>query len=128
MESISSGQRRQTLFGAVRRAHLERLVRAAGVVLWSWVAWAVVQTPRVAEACAVCSAGRDEENAAAFLISTIFMSLLPLIAIGSIVYLLWRRIQKFEAEKEARLEAGLEAGVALSSPSTPPSSPRAESA
>jgi hypothetical protein len=124
MESISSGQRRQTLFGAVRRAHLGRLVRAAGVVLSSWVAWAVVQTPRVAEACAVCSAGRDEENAAAFLISTIFMSLLPLIAIGSIVYLLWRRIQKFEAEKEARLEAG----VSLSSPSTPPSSPRAESA
>jgi len=57
-----------------------------------------VQLPVVAQACSVCSAGRDEENAAAFLLSTIFMSLLPLIAIGTLVYVLWRRIQKLEAE------------------------------
>lgn len=66
------------------------------------VAWVVLQVPRVAEACAVCGTGREDENAAAFLASTIFMSVLPLIAIGTIVYVLWRRIQKFEAEQEAR--------------------------
>ena len=88
----------------------------AGRVLASLAIWVGLQTPRVAEACAVCSAGRDEENAAAFLISTIFMSLLPLIAIGSIVFLLWRRIQKCESEKEARLEAGADLATPAASP------------
>lgn len=74
-------------------------------VMSAVVAWVVVQAPRVAEACSVCSAGRDEENAAAFLLSTIFMSLTPLIVIGSIVYALFRRVRKFEAEQEARREA-----------------------
>jgi hypothetical protein len=55
-------------------------------------------------ACSVCTAGRDEENAAAFLISTIGMSLLPLIVIGSIVFVLWRRIQRFEAKRQAPRE------------------------
>ena len=68
------------------------------------VALVIVYLPNVAGACSVCSAGRDDENAAAFLISTIFMSALPLIAIGAIVYGLVRRIRKFEAEKEALAE------------------------
>ena len=66
-----------------------------------WVAafaWVIVQLPAVAHACSVCTAGRDEENQTAFLLSTLFMSLLPLIAIGTLVYILWRRIQKLEAE------------------------------
>lgn len=103
-----------------RAAHAARRGFPSFVFIAGVISWAVVQVPRVAQACAVCSAGRDEENAAAFLISTIFMSLLPLIAIGSIVYVLWRRIQKFEAEKEARLEAG-------ATRVTPTASPRAGS-
>jgi len=123
MEVFSSTSRRQILFGGLRRA--QRIDRRLGAVTrvapGFLAAWVVLQIPRIAEACAVCSAGRDEENAAAFLISTIFMSLLPLIAIGSIVYVLWRRIQKFEAEKEARLDAG-------ATRATPTASPRAGSA
>jgi hypothetical protein len=67
-----------------------------------WIAafaWMIVYIPAVANACSVCSAGRDEENQTAFLLSTLFMSLLPLIAIGTLVYILWRRIQKLEAAK-----------------------------
>ena len=64
------------------------------------VAWLVVQTPAVAQACAVCTAGKDEENAFAFLMTTIFMSIMPLAAIGTLVFVLWRRIQKLEAEQE----------------------------
>ncbi len=80
----------------------------------------IVHLPQVSEACAVCSAGRDEENAAAFLISTIFMSLTPLIVIGSIIYLLYRRIQKFDAEKEARLQESTSvAPRSLRSPGSP---------
>jgi hypothetical protein len=54
--------------------------------------------PSVAQACAVCTAGRDEENALAFLLSTIGMSLMPLVALGTLVFVLWRRIQKLEME------------------------------
>lgn len=50
----------------------------------------------MALACAVCTAGREDESNAAFLVSTIFLSLLPLIALGTFVYVLWRRFQKLE--------------------------------
>jgi hypothetical protein len=78
----------------------------------------IIHLPRVSDACAVCSAGRDEENAAAFLISTIFMSLTPLLVIGSIVYLLYRRIQKFDAEKEARLQGSISVSSRAPRPQT----------
>ena len=74
--------------------------RAVNGLLVATLSWLIVQLPRVAEACSVCTAGRDEENQTAFLLSTIFMSALPLIAIGTLVYVLWRRIQKLEAETE----------------------------
>ena len=64
------------------------------------VGWLVIHTPTIAEACAVCSAGKDEENAAAFLMSTLFMSVMPLAAIGTLVYVLYKRIQKLEQETE----------------------------
>jgi hypothetical protein len=63
-------------------------------------------SPTLATACSVCTAGRDEENQAAFLLSTLFMSLLPLIVIGSVVFALWRRVQKLEREGDPRLDRG----------------------
>ena len=70
---------------------------------WVWsgvIAWIVtVALPSGAAACAVCTAGKDEENAFAFLITTIFMSLMPLAAIGTLIFVLWRRIQKLDAER-----------------------------
>jgi len=66
------------------------------------VGWLVAQSPKVAAACAVCTAGRDEENAAAFLITTIFMSITPLIAIGTLVFVIWRRMRKLEQQNELR--------------------------
>ena len=60
----------------------------------------LVGAPSVASACAVCTAGRDEENAFAFLMTTLFMSLMPLLATGTLIFVLWRRIQKLEAERE----------------------------
>jgi len=65
--------------------------------------------PGMATACSVCTAGKDEENQLAFLLSTIFMSLLPLIVIGTIVFVLWRRIRKLEQEEAARA-AGIASG------------------
>ena len=72
------------------------LMRGFAIVL----GWVVLQTPSIARACAVCSAGRDEENADAFLWSTLFMSVMPLAAIGTLVYVLYKRMQKLEQETE----------------------------
>lgn len=80
------------------QALLGRRGRTLGVWAGAIVAWAVVAWPSVSVACAVCTAGRDEENQMAFLLSTVGMSLMPLVAIGTLVYVLWRRIQKLEAE------------------------------
>lgn len=86
---------------------------ASGVVL------VFVGAPRLALACAVCSAGREDENQTAFLISTIFMSLLPLAALGTLVYVLWRRYQKLE-QAEAASNADSNRAV---SPVAAPASP-----
>lgn len=75
------------------------------------VAAGLLWAPSIARACAVCTAGRDEENAFAFLMTTIFMSLMPLAAIGLVVFVLWRRMQKLEAEQAAREPASAGAGV-----------------
>lgn len=55
--------------------------------------------PELASACAVCSAGRDEENRFAFLMMTIFMSLTPLGLIGGLVYWIRRRYLALEARE-----------------------------
>ncbi len=84
------------------------------------VCFVSIAMPKMAMACSVCTAGRDEENQTAFLLSTLFMSLLPLVAIGSIIYFLYRRIQKVEAAEEARISAAdaRSGGVELEAPST----------
>ena len=76
------------------------LLRWASVATTATVVSLLVFLPSVASACAVCTAGRDEENAFAFLMTTIFMSIMPLAAVGTLIYVLWRRIQKLEAERE----------------------------
>lgn len=68
-------------------------VKAALALL---VASIAVAMPRVVSACAVCTSGRDDESNTAFLISTIFLSLLPLAALGTLVFVLWRRIRLLE--------------------------------
>jgi heme/copper-type cytochrome/quinol oxidase subunit 2 len=71
--------------------------------IWALVVvWLVtILAPAIASACSVCTAGRDEENQLAFLLSTLFMSLLPLVVIGTMVFVLWRRIRKLESEESA---------------------------
>jgi len=62
---------------------------------------ALVIAPQVASACAVCTAGRDDETLAAFLGTTAFLSVLPLALIGGFVWWLRRRIRALEAERGA---------------------------
>lgn len=62
--------------------------------------------PELASACPVCTAGREEENRQAFLVTTLFLSLLPLSMVGGLVWWLRRR-----ARQAAALEAALRPGT-----------------
>jgi hypothetical protein len=69
-------------------------VKALRTIAIVWLGW--LAAPGLAAACSVCTAGRDEENQLAFLLSTIFMSVLPLLVIGTILFVLWRRFRQAE--------------------------------
>lgn len=53
-------------------------------------------TPSLAEACAVCSAGREDETRTAFIIGTAFMTALPMVLVGGLVW--WIRRKTLEAQ------------------------------
>ncbi len=55
--------------------------------------------PELASACAVCSAGRDDESRFAYLMMTIFMSVTPLALLGGLVYWIRRRYHALEARE-----------------------------
>lgn len=69
-------------------------IRSLGVSLG---VLAILVVPRVSWACAVCSAGREDDTRTAFIVSTIGMTLLPLLLVGAVVWWLRRRI--LESEK-----------------------------
>ena len=85
---------------------MSAILRRTSLVIATLVAVVLVHLPSVASACAVCTAGKDEENAFAFLMTTIFMSIMPLAAVGTVVWVLWRRIQKLEAQREEAAPTG----------------------
>ena len=66
----------------------------------------LVLVPEFASACAVCSAGREEETRFAFLMMTIFMSLTPLALIGGLVFWIRRRYLAMEAREAAESRRG----------------------
>lgn len=66
------------------------------------VTLALALVPGVAEACAVCSAGREDETRTAFIVSTAGMTLLPLLLVGGIALWLRKRFREVEAEESDR--------------------------
>ena len=75
--------------------------RAPGLVLLIFVG-----APRWAEACAVCSAGREDETRTAFIVTTAGMTALPFVLVGGMVWYVRRRF--IEAEKAERRERSSE--------------------
>ncbi len=71
-------------------------------VIRSFLAVLVVSSPEIAQACSVCSAGRDEATRVAFIGTTIFLSVLPLAVIGLGVLWLRRRLREMEAADSDR--------------------------
>ena len=64
--------------------------------------------PRAAAACSVCMSGREDENRLAFILTTVFLTFLPLTLIGASV--LW--IRRKSRDHERRHARGLPASIA----------------
>lgn len=58
---------------------------------------ALLVAPRVALACPVCTGGQKEEVGRAFLVGSLFLSVLPLVAAGAAIVWLRRRARAIEA-------------------------------
>jgi hypothetical protein len=72
-------------------------IRAAKASLVVLVALAA---PEAARACSVCGAGREDETRVAFLVTTLFLSVLPLAMLGGL--LLWVRHRLRRTAEDAR--------------------------
>ena len=70
----------------MRRGALQALAIALAL-LPAWLSGA-------ASACAVCTAGREDETQLAFLLTTLFLSVLPLAIVGGAVWWLVRRSRR----------------------------------
>ena len=81
--------------GAWRRARA-----AAAPVL----ALALLLAPRASHACSKCLSGRSDETRLAYILTTVFLSLLPLLAIGGLVWWLVRRARAQDRMAAARPE------------------------
>ena len=64
------------------------------------VVFALLAAPSVSHACSMCMATRTRENQLAFIWTTVFLSVTPLIAIGGIA--LWLRRKIRQADELAR--------------------------
>ena len=64
------------------------------------VASVLVWLPEIAEACSVCFSGRGEQSRVAFRDTTIFLSLLPFVAVFGVAFWLRRRVRQLEAVGE----------------------------
>lgn len=82
---------------------------------WGWALGSVClwAAPRLSLACAVCGFGR-EENRMAFLLTTVVLSVLPLMSIGGVVFWIWRqaRLQAQEIRSPERTDRGFEPTLA----------------
>lgn len=78
--------------------------RFAANALAGFAAALIVTSPALAEACAVCGAARSEASRDAFIATTVFMTLLPLLAIGGVVLWLRRRARRLAEPSVAPAE------------------------
>jgi hypothetical protein len=80
------------------RVACARFVRAA-------IAFAILLSPQLSLACPVCGTAADEQSKTAFIVSTAFMTLFPLMMIGLVAWWFVRRIREVEKARDAQLPA-----------------------
>jgi hypothetical protein len=64
------------------------------------ISTAALLVPRLAAACAVCFTGREDETRIAFIATTVLLSALPILLIGSLVWWLRRRSHQIRDERD----------------------------
>ncbi len=79
-----------------QRSSAPRVRRSLGLVLA--VLALGIALPGIAEACAVCFQAKTDASRIAFIATTAFMTALPLVLFGSVVYWLRRRFAAAEPE------------------------------
>lgn len=75
----------------------------------------VAAAPRAAVACSVCMTGREDDTLLAFRLTTVFLTLLPLVGVGSFVWWLRRRARQLGEGGGVSAEVETGAGGARSS-------------
>lgn len=75
--------------------------------LASLIALAILWSPQFASACSVCMTGKTDETRVAFIVTTAFLTFLPLGMIGGFVWWLRRRafaMQPIEPPRSVQLD------------------------
>jgi len=88
----------RTRLRASTRSTRDRLGRLSRALLAAVSVALLTGLPHAAAACAVCSAGRDDATRLAFILTTVFLTVLPLAMVGGIVYWLHSRTRALERE------------------------------
>jgi hypothetical protein len=76
-----------------------RRLRAA---LAPGLALGLLLAPRLCLACSKCLSGRSEETKLAYVLTTVFLSVLPPLAVAGVVWWLVRRARALEREEASR--------------------------
>ena len=76
------------------------LRRLSGLAPALALAVLLLASPEPAQACSVCSAAEEDSVRAAFLVTTVFLSVLPLMLVGGFAWWLRRRVRDLDAERE----------------------------
>jgi predicted cobalt transporter CbtA len=69
--------------------------------LWALVGAALALAPDLAAACPMCISAQDDAVQQAFAVASLFMTVMPLSAIGGLVWWLRRRARQLAAEEAA---------------------------
>jgi len=72
-------------------------------VVPAFLASALLAAPRVAQACAVCTGGQNDQVNRALLVGSIFLSVIPLAALGTAVWWLRRRARALSDRPTGRV-------------------------
>ncbi len=75
---------------------------AVAALLWS---------PTLAQACAVCWSGRDDASRTAYIVGTAFMTLMPFVLVGTLLWWLRGFLRESEAAHAAARKLGTEAAA-----------------
>jgi hypothetical protein len=80
--------------------------RGLSVVAALLAALLLLVAPEAAQACSVCSAAETDSVREAFLVTTVLLSVLPLLLVGGFAWWLRRRVRELEADPQQSSPTG----------------------